>query len=68
MENEIRRCKKCRCELSDYTKGKLCDNCRKKKNSVIKKVLGVVLTILLFPLVIVGKIIIKKFKKNNESK
>ena len=41
MSEEKRFCKKCHCELSDYTKGKLCGNCRKKRDENLKKGAGI---------------------------
>lgn len=34
--NEIRYCKKCRCELSSTNKHKLCDNCRRERAAKIR--------------------------------
>ena len=34
---EIRYCKKCGCELTSTNKKKLCENCRRDKNGLIKK-------------------------------
>lgn len=50
MESEVRYCKKCKCELSSYTKGKLCDNCRKRRNKTLKTVGIVILCVIFFPI------------------
>lgn len=34
---EIRCCKKCGCELVSTNKHKLCDNCRRERNTTIRK-------------------------------
>ena len=34
--NEIRYCKKCRCELTSTNKHKLCDDCRRKRAAIIR--------------------------------
>lgn len=33
---EIRYCKKCGCELVSTNKHKLCDNCRRERNAIIR--------------------------------
>lgn len=38
MEENKRFCRKCHCELSDYSKGKLCDNCRKRRNNLLTNI------------------------------
>ncbi|MBP3761847.1 MAG: hypothetical protein J6I55_10340 [Ruminococcus sp.] len=35
---EIRYCKKCGCELTSTNKKKLCENCRRNKNGVVKNI------------------------------
>ena len=46
---EIRYCKKCGCELVSTNKHKLCDNCRRERNAIIRNgVLGAVGTVVLF--------------------
>ncbi|MCM1335351.1 MAG: hypothetical protein NC084_06725 [Bacteroides sp.] len=38
-ETEIRYCKKGECELVSTNRHKLCDNCRRERNSNIRKVI-----------------------------
>lgn len=53
--NEVRYCKKCRCELMSNNKHKMCDDCRRKRNKKIRdgivgtgKALGSVAAVLYF--------------------
>ena len=41
MTNAKRLCKKCNCELSAFTKRKICNNCRVRRNEKIKKAIGI---------------------------
>ena len=69
MESKIRYCKKCHCELSDYSKGKLCDNCRKRKNNVlltIAKGIGAVLVTVIT--VVITAILRGSGKSNNNTR
>ena len=45
-------CKKCGDELPDDCNKKLCNDCRKKRNSTIKKVVGIVLFVGVFAVII----------------
>lgn len=50
-EVEVKKCKKCGCELSSDTKGNLCLNCKKKRGRFWRRVgegAGVVLSVALF--------------------
>lgn len=52
MNEEIRYCKKCGCELMSTNKHKLCDNCRRKRAEKIRNGVlgagGTALSVLLF--------------------
>lgn len=53
---ENRYCKKCGCELVSTNKHKLCDDCRRERNAIIRKgLLGAVGTGCSFALFIVTK-------------
>ncbi len=44
--NEVRYCKKCRCELMSNNKYKMCDDCRRKRNKKIRDgIVGIVTTL-----------------------
>ncbi len=65
MAEDKRFCKKCHCELSDYSKGKLCDNCRKKRNAKLKKGGGIAATVIATITSVVTAVILGKNKNNN---
>lgn len=51
---EIRYCKKCGCELVSTNKHKRCDNCRRERNAIIRKV-GAFGSVVLLLIVAKGK-------------
>ena len=45
LDDEVRYCKKCGCELMSTNEGTLCENCKRRRASNVKKIGGTVLGI-----------------------
>lgn len=50
---EVKKCKKCGCELSSDTKGNLCLNCKKKKGKFWRRVGDGIAAVASFALLVV---------------
>lgn len=57
---DIRRCKKCGCELSDETKGNYCINCKGKMRSKLKVAGTVAAGVVVASVGLLAKVIFKK--------